>query len=611
MRTSTTYPILAIVGLFLLTLLYLHHMGNERQRPPQVVVETATTVRTASPAVKPATALVSNDDSEAASSGTVEAGEGVVRGHIHVAGAAREAGRVVRLLPCAEDLPAGLATSRRTPGRRAATDASGRFTFEQVPDGRYLLASAAEDNVVLALVDVDATAAIPEHALAAVPARRVEGLVTDVAGKGISGAWVYPLPEDGSRWPTFPPTWLPARTSRDGSFFFGALSADVAQFLVVSPDAATALVAVPEEGVPLTVTMGPGAIVEGVVRDPAGKPIVNERVLAVETTMGLEFATAKTKPGGVFRFEGLRPGRYRLTLDSNKWCLPERAIVVEIPQREDLELSVTRAGQIRGRVVQAGTEAGVKGVSIIGILVDDNHFMRSVKTDLGGYFLLRGLPMGVYRISPQTPSPFRVVDGADAVVEVTSPRLAAGPVFALASGVGISGVVVDGEGAALADAGVYAAIDGGTAPTRDTRTDAEGRFELKGWEAHQRVRVWAEHGGKVSLGFGPVAVGESGQHKLRFEVSHAPVRVIAGVVANAQGQPIPGAVVWRYRPDVSLPEPVVAQSDEDGRFQFENCMPGAHRLVAGRDETLRAEQSTLTINVPPEEDVLDVELFVP
>ncbi|HQR47480.1 MAG TPA: carboxypeptidase-like regulatory domain-containing protein, partial [Thermoanaerobaculia bacterium] len=154
------------------------------------------------------------------------------------------------------------------------------------------------------------------------------------------------------------------RTGADGAFEVRGLVPGDFTLLVRKSGFATERVdpvKVPEEGSPepLSITLGPGASISGVVRQKSGTPAEGWSVVASEAGTSALGPRARgnlnpTGSDGLFVLEGLRPGQaYDLQLFGGPGIGPQRKNVV--PPADGVEIVVPGAGRIAGRAVDAQT----------------------------------------------------------------------------------------------------------------------------------------------------------------------------------------------------------------------------------------------------------------
>ncbi|MEC8252005.1 MAG: carboxypeptidase regulatory-like domain-containing protein [Planctomycetota bacterium] len=236
------------------------------------------------------------------------------------------------------------------------------------------------------------------------------------------------------------------------------------------------------------------ASVAGVVQDAAGRPVAGVRVAAEQGLMGSdEGPVTSSREDGSFVLTKLPPGTWTLRARSSEW-LPV-AVEQEVAagqQVTGLLFTLSPGATITGRVVDD------RGVGVVDIPVTRQRAERSgalevvrfsddeaVMTGEGGSFRIAGLDGGSVTLK---------VSGPGHATKVQSFDLDASPVQLQVDRLGaISGVLVDGAGAAISGSRVRAVAEtrGASALLSEVAgfelqdlgrgiamTDAQGRFEI-------------------------------------------------------------------------------------------------------------------------------------
>jgi protocatechuate 3,4-dioxygenase beta subunit len=278
--------------------------------------------------------------------------------------------------------------------------------------------------------------------------------------------------------------------------------------------------------------------------------------------------TAQTDACGAYYLPDLRPGWYRVTVDSaghppsSTWM-----IQLEVrPGEETVRDFVVSDGVTRrGRVVDRDT-----GEPVAGAHVEDfrNPFNR-IRADGDGRFVLRGMRRGAgVRITAPGYNAQCVPLGVAADRERT---------VRLVRGIVISGRVIGPDGEPVAGARVSAHVAFSEPREEETRTDESGAFRLTGLQeyasrAGNRIRVAAD-------GFAPAAhrvLGlKAGDEKHGVEIRLAKGAALTGRVTDEHGSPVSEARVLLRSPPLPWFE---RYTDSAGRFAFTNVTPGTYDL---------------------------------
>lgn len=242
----------------------------------------------------------------------------------------------------------------------------------------------------------------------------------------------------------------------------------------------------------LHMQLDPGWEINGAVLSVGGRPIAGA---AVEASQASELSDAarqnptylrlrrliepptQTTSGadGRFRLTGLDRGRYRLVARFAGYTEAEVPGEVEIDDRSvaDVTILLEPGAAIRGMVT--GLDAG--DLATVGVEAWQGALFRSASPDLAGNFWLEALAPGDWQLSATTGerrSPMQSVTVDPGAVDTTV-ELHFEPGFRLTGQVFVAG--------APASNGFVTASQPGRENPRRTRTDHQGRFEMKGLAA--------------------------------------------------------------------------------------------------------------------------------
>ena len=437
-------------------------------------------------------------------------------------------------------------------------DESGTVLFPAIDDGRYELSiecegieSTPKEPFVVA-GDVDGvTWSVPRGLV-------ISGLVVDADGRPVGNATVRasvhePVPGEDA-------TGAYASSSSDGTFEVGGLHATTYD-LGVDSDTQSGL----PEPLPITLAEGGdqkglrvvlprGGTIEGVVVDPAGKPIAGVRVQAG----GVGRRLVDTDPSGKFRLDGVTAGTasFSVASDTGRYLQVEngtKAVDVVEGKTVAARLVVARAdGVIRGRVVDA-TGKGVAGAFVDADRSDYSFRLTalstdtSVITDATGAFTLRGLE--------DVPQSMRARAGAQ---EATLHGVAIGSdvILALASGATLEGTVSLADG--TAPQRFTLDVENGSARVREEFAGTNGRFVVRALSVGEAtITVIAPQG----TGTATATLASSGSASVAVLLSA--YRELVGRVVDDRGQPVPYAEI------VGVISDDYAKADAAGRFVIE------------------------------------------
>jgi len=476
-----------------------------------------------------------------------------------------------------------VASQHRRPRWRTAPNGEGEFRLESLEPGAYVVMARNGTHHAATTIQIAAQGLVQPLTLILEPSRTFRGRVLDGAGEPVARALVFPLPDaayepdaDPAR---FPYAWHPARTDISGYFFFPHLPPAAPRLLVTHGDYAHVISeAIPENGGDFEVILGDGASAL-IQLEEEGKPVPRSKLRLLEQAFRIESIASHTNPAGRAEFRQLRPGRYDVILESDRFALKEGLAEIEIPEagQATITLEAVRGGTIRGRVVEDDTGIGVAGVQVA-LRTEIASPPLQVQTDRGGYYRFAGLTPGLYRVEVQPSETYLVVETPDEELEVQSNDRSHGPEFRLKSGVLVQGTVKTDDGAPVANANVYLSLSGDQTVHRAVRSNYQGAFSFEGISAEAQVRIWATDGAQASHAFGPTQAGEAGLPHIQLVLDHTSAASIRGEVINAQGAAMANALLVLHLPGESLPEPRRTQADAWGTYRFENLPPGAYRL---------------------------------
>jgi Carboxypeptidase regulatory-like domain len=319
----------------------------------------------------------------------------------------------------------------------------------------------------------------------------IEGVVLGADGAPLADASVRAAPQapaaKGDSWRTIQALMeaIPIPTDDQGRFRIESLPPGSCVVQVQAADHVTGtqrdiVVTEGQTTSGVTVKLEPGQVIEGVVQDERGVPIVGATVF-VRHQGNRDFVSdvlnrgAETDEAGRFRAGDLAPGEY-LVRASLKGYISESVRGIH-SGTTGVRITLARGMTIKGRVL------GPNGQPVAGVRAYANRpgSQGWAVTDRDGTFVIEGLRGGEHELGARPAQS----EGLQGAVLKGVPAGSEGVILRLGVGVAISGIVVDESGQAIA--GMYVYTRGRTedgksreAPSDAAITGANGRFEITG-----------------------------------------------------------------------------------------------------------------------------------
>jgi protocatechuate 3,4-dioxygenase beta subunit len=425
----------------------------------------------------------------------VEEGVGQIRRDLELRPAARITGRVVT--PDGEPVPAawvaplvrdGIATQNaRLAGLGALpvqTDAEGVFHLSSVDDPEPISLCAMADGWAAGVSEsfTAETGSIVDGVVIRLEALgALEGRVVGPDGAPLVGAWVKAVP--ARTWDPDDADWV--ATDGSGRFRFSGLPAG--EWVIEAEAAGHAMGWL--EGIDVTsgqatsdliLRLERGKVIEGVVLDPAGKPLAGAGV-DVEWQQDDEDSriarqSLRTDGEGRFRADGLSAGSYRIRAEAEGHH--PKTMTHIAAGTKDLEIALRRHETITGLVF------GPDGQPVAGAWIRAEKEVRDsevARSGSDGTFCIDGLDEGKVRLHVTPPGDSGLRRARLPDVEIGSDQV----IIRLDVGYEISGIVVDEVGKPVPGEHVSVAgwTEGGKrrdVPEPGMLTDDDGRFRFTG-----------------------------------------------------------------------------------------------------------------------------------
>ncbi len=471
-------------------------------------------------------------------------------------------------------------------GGHTATDAQGRFTLWGGVGGERVVLSARERQLASESASFKTSPGQPvrDIVLTLYPKQTVSGRFENETGQRVEAElWCRPIHSDGpGEWRGYsdsPSDTFAVSLARGSYEMQGRVEANIVKFAdqtqkldVSGRDLDHVVVVIPST----QVTHGNYSL-RGVVRDESGAPLRNTRVYmhgAQTYTMRASQET-HTDSTGHFSFAGLREGEYRVHATPS---LPYERFAgfdhINPALADEVEITVRRAGRLRGRVIDASsresvTEFDVEAGNYDGSGNENRWELKNITTDSGEFDFTALLDKEWFvRVEAVGYAESVHMGAALASGEVVDDIL-----FELEPGRVVRGTVTDPGGQPVAGALVFDNGDVFNVIRRNSRyaaatTDVRGTFTIDSIpEDTQIVYV-------LKPGF---AIGEATIDN-EVDIVLTAGGTINGHIAIAEAIPMDTIDVTGSTSHHGHPEHYSSAVDETGYYHLDNVTPGTYRL---------------------------------
>ncbi len=440
-------------------------------------------------------------------------------------------------------------------------------------------------------------------AASALPAETIRGVVLDnQSGRPLARTTVVAQPIAGTAGVS-----KSVKSSPDGVFELSGLSAGA--WLVIGTRrgfAPTRLVSRAGDLAPaLTLRMLRFGAITGTVHDENDVGLQEHDVVAYRDTRPLVIAArARTDDRGMYRLEGLEPGRYLVRTVGRDYdegsylsTFAREAVRVgdarPVTVRYDDEIPLVDLRPVPGRLMPVSGHVTGSTSAVVTLISDVGS--QNTAASRNGIFRFPPTSPGRYEIYAHSRTeaswiPFELYLGSGNDVRLT---LAPYPELRVS--------IEDADGKLIDPATVPILIrrrdlsgEGKPEPFHGPLTLVPGRWELMLAPTSSWYAVGA-------AGWTETVVTGSGPTVARFVLSNRPA-TIRGVVRDASGEPVAGV-------PVRLGELREVRTDVRGQFEFYGLAPGPHRLLAAFDPPPGANYTNVTVEEGQDRSI-DLDLYV-
>ena len=360
-------------------------------------------------------------------------------------------------------------------------------------------------------------------------------------------------------------------------------------------------------------TLETGGCIDGKVTfEKDGPPAAGVRVVASARIGNTSLTeSAATDKSGRYVIKNLPVADYTVRVAmgrDGKWTAAPKTNLAVVPSEttKGVDLALVSGGFIAGRVVEAGTDKPVPGVTVYAYATGVSRLRA--KTEPDGSFRLRCAP-GTYRVEMSSvPRGYAKPAWSDRrSVAVGEEQDAIGLKFELTKGITLTGKVIDREGKPVPRVRVTARVLFAMGSRSEyATTDTRGAFSLHGIPPNTAVGLRVtdtarELGGKVQI-----EVGNEPPKDVVLALS--PLAFVTGRVVDREGNPVNGASVRLYEhPGRSTSSSQSTRTGADGRYRF-GVVPGTRISVrVGSQYTSRGPRSrTITVAAEQRHEMRDL-----
>jgi uncharacterized GH25 family protein len=490
------------------------------------------------------------------------------------------------------------------PVKEQTTAPDGTYTIDGLKLAYYKVTAAAGGFTPLSRGYIRPTAQNVDFILPA--GSELPGVVIDFQGSPIAGALVQAYPEVESNdifavisTKSRPPIET-AETDSAGKFVLTSLGSGKYNFIVEAPrhqPGRFQKIAVYEgKNSEQTFSLKPGLVLAGKIVDQDGNGIPGAWIKPTRTgdvrdqNIHISFKDGRIQAGadGHFEFNTLEEGNHSLLAWHDDYAA-KQVRDVELGNT-GLTISLTRGGDISGKVVEAGTGEPIAGARIqAGDLLD---LKKSAITDESGLYVVRGLSgsgRGKRYLAVEAAGYARI---SNHTVNVEEGRVTENVNFELARTAMVSGSVVNSAGKTVERARIMARRKGANTQVPITVgsavTEADGSFRIDSVEAGAEtwLTVMSSEYLEAESNLFSIAPGE------QLDIGQLLVTLggsIAGVVVDPEGRGVAGAsVAIRGESDTEFNPVKTATTDNRGQFRVAGLDAGQTALQAKSTQFLDA-----------------------
>ncbi|GMV91015.1 MAG: hypothetical protein AMXMBFR82_07930 [Candidatus Hydrogenedentota bacterium] len=470
------------------------------------------------------------------------------------------------------------------------TDELGQFEIADLPAGMCDLVARSTAAIGSFTVRLTPTEPVAQVRIILQSGKPLAGRIDDPEGKPVPGAEVVPYARDGDELGARGAA-LAVHSSAEGRFAFDLLDGRFWRFRISAAGFAPVVTDPIETGTDSAVVqLAFGGSVSGTVVHASDRSPVPGVVVGVRHKDGIfNDWFARTGDAGGFDFTGLAPGSYSAYLDDDVLVL-EKPVEFQLsaadPAHSEIEVLVSSGVSVEGRVFDADSSQAIAGAIVLAFPSDRPGRKReSAATDKSGGYQIANVHYGAVRLAV-TELPVQYTSGITYQNVVLAPDADLAVVdFPLKRSITVSGTVVDGAGAGVAGAQVFARVPNLGGP-RGSTTNRSGAFTIAGVSTGDEVYLSAKTSETLAPEIGPFPVPAEGLSGIEIVLSIETGASIAGIVTDNTGMPAE-CVVFAELADASMAKSLGRLSSEtgpDGHFTIAGLAAGSYDLILGAQD---------------------------
>ncbi|HUP64938.1 MAG TPA: carboxypeptidase-like regulatory domain-containing protein [Thermoanaerobaculia bacterium] len=460
------------------------------------------------------------------------------------------------------------------PSLKSFRSDDGSFELQNVPVGSTEIVVVAPGFVTARVpgVTIEEGKVVEDLVIEVDAGTKVTGRVLGPDGSPVSGAMVNLQAESEM------PMGMPfgagsgsATSDANGEFSIPAVEEGERSFRVSKEGYVSDVQTVNVSGreIKIDFRLSAGQTVTGVVVSESGAPVADASVSAGTAASGASAKNARTDSNGVFRMEGVAPGRYTFRASHPSHVTGEMRDV-DVASMGQVRITLGSGGTIRGRIIGL-TEAELAAVNVWAE-AGSSRGQASASSD--GTFRMEGAPVGTVRVQARS---FGV--GSMKVSEPQTVEVAPGSESYVDLEFSSSGATLRGRvtraGRPIEGVSVMLNSNDRTRPSQSSgRSDASGLYEVTGLQdGEYMVRAFDMR--TLQTFEGTVTVAGAGT----FDIEMRGGKISGRVVDASTSQPIENASVSVEPSTVQTTRmgALRTRTDAAGRFTVE-ITPGSYAL---------------------------------